>query len=73
MAEQREALLNDGDDSSVEDGLDIYFEDIRKLEEAALAGKIACGGKRVRDWRDVEAYREMRELRRQLDDDYWFD
>jgi hypothetical protein len=28
---------------------------------------------RERDWRDVEKYREMRELQRELEDGYWLD
>jgi hypothetical protein len=27
----------------------------------------------VRDWRDVEKYHEIRELRRQLEDAYWLE
>ena len=57
-AKQAPAKLEEDDDT---EGWDDAVVDADSKEEADL---------RMRDWRDVERYREMKELRRLVDDDY---
>ncbi|MBI2382637.1 MAG: hypothetical protein HYV18_01005 [Gammaproteobacteria bacterium] len=40
---------------------------------ASAKAQATAPGVRLRDWRDVEKYREMKELRRQVDDDFGLD
>lgn len=51
-------LPDDGDD----DGDEVDYE-----------ADARAGGIKARDWRDVERYKEMRELRQLVDDDFDFD
>jgi hypothetical protein len=49
-------------------------DDAEGWEEAVVEdGKEAEADLRLRDWRDVERYREMKELRSLVDDDYGLD
>ena len=50
-------------------------EDEGSWEDAVVDadGKEAEADLRLRDWRDVERYREMKDLRRLVDDDYGFE
>ena len=53
----------------------IEEEDDDTWEDAVVEtdGKDAAADLRLRDWRDVERFREMKELRSLVDDDYWLE
>lgn len=55
---QAPAKIEEDDDEGWEDG-------VVETDDKATAQNL-----RLRDWRDVERFREMRELRRLVDDDY---
>lgn len=75
MANKKQSALDTGDDPSEGDGLEEYAVEIMELEQAARNGhsRHEKDGKRTRDWRDVEKYHEMLELKRQIEDAYWLD
>ena len=72
-SKKRPAVEPEDEVSGADDGLDEYAAEILKLEQAAGPANGENGGKRVRDWRDVEKYHEMRELRRQIEDAFWLE
>jgi hypothetical protein len=54
---------------------DEFVEEAESVDEDALAADDDSGGTplKMRDWRDVEKYKEERRLRRLIDDELEFD
>lgn len=60
----------DEDDSDFDELSDDNDED---SDDVDYEPEVRASGEKLRDWRDVERYKEMRELRHLVDDDFDFD
>lgn len=72
-SKKRPAVEPEDEVPDPDESLDEYAAEILKLEQATGPTDSEEGSKRVRDWRDVEKYHEMRELRRQIEDAFWLE
>lgn len=62
------------DDDLIDDDLDWEVDsDDDAAKDDLITGKSHAAGPRQRDWRDLERYKEERELKKLMEDDLWLD
>lgn len=60
-------------DADLDDAAMMLDDEITRMEHMREKLRRKRGMTAPKDWRDVEKLRELRELRHELNDEYWFD